>query len=206
MRKNKLKKYPFYCTLMICTALFGNSCQKKNEDSIFYELFNAKYKNDTVRTVNMPDNLSVINNLTKELTRNQIEINAYNVDATEPEYNFVHDCVNLVTYYIERTGMRMYAVKSEKQKVKYRRRSQSNKRIRGYYQEFKICVYEFENEETAKVNYEILQKAASSGDGKCNDIFNTEFILKKNEIFEFWTMDRKSLGHMREYINFVERQ
>jgi len=71
---------------------------------------------------------------------------------------------------------------------------------------FKICVYEFENEETAKVNYEILQKAVSSGDGKCNSIFNTEFILKKNEIFEFWTMDRKSLGRMREYINFVERQ
>ncbi len=206
MKKNQLKKHLFFCTLVILNCLFVSSCQKKIEDSIFYQLFNAKYKHDTIHTLNMPDNAIVITNLNKELEKNDLEITAYKVDEIAPEYNFIFDCVNLIEYHIESTGMRAYSIKSNSKSIKLNKKHRSNKRFSRYYKNFKMCIYEFENEEVANRNFEILEKVSNSGNGNCNRTFNTRYVLKKNEIFEFSTMDMKSLNIMREYLNFIENQ
>lgn len=206
MRKNQLKKNSLFYILAILNCLYVISCQKKLEDSTFYKLLNSKYKHDTILTTNMPDNALIISNLTKELEKNDMEITAYKIDETEPDYNFVFDCVNLIEYHIESTGMRAYSIKSNTKSIKYHRKNRSNKRFSSYYKKFNMCIYEFESEEIANKNFETIEKARSSGNGMCNKTFNTHYVLKKNEIFEFSTMDEKSLHAMREYINFVQNQ
>ncbi|MBV6881198.1 hypothetical protein NG800_014660 [Epilithonimonas ginsengisoli] len=174
------------------------------EDSIMYQLFNAKYIQDTIRTVNKPDNTDIINNLTNELEKNDFSISAHTVENEEPEYRFVFDCVKHIQYNIESTGMRTYSVKSNSKKIKYNSRAYSKKKLRSYYYEFKICVYEFDNEEIATKNYELLDEVSHAGDGNCNRTFNTRYVVRKNEIFEFSTMSDRSLNYMKEYMSYVE--
>lgn len=47
---------------------------------------------------------------------------------------------------------------------------------------------------------------SKSGEGYCNRNFNTQFVLKSNEIFEFETMDDKSRNFMNNYVVFIENQ
>lgn len=201
--KNHSRKQCNLCIITILQCLLISSCQKQSEDSTLYKLLNPNYKHDTIRTVNVPDNQGIIDDLNKELVQNNMTITAYDVNNASPEYSFVFDCVNMIKYDIESTGMRLYSIKSDSKRIKYRNKHQSNRRFSSYYQEFKIRVYEFESEEKAKRNFDILDKASHSGDGNCNRIFNTQFVLKKNEIFEFATMDEKSLNSMRNYIVYI---
>jgi len=154
----------------------------------------------------MVDNIEIINNLTRELEKNDFSIDAHKVEKQKPEYSFVSDCEKLIQYDIEKTGMRSYSIKSNSERLRYKRRDHSNKKFSRYNYEFNMCVYEFENENVAKNKFEILEKAINSGQGYCNKIFNTKFVLKKNEIFEFSTMDEKSLTAMRYYVYFVQNQ
>lgn len=203
-RKHQLNKGFFFCILVIFNCLITNSCHKNVEDSILYQLFNAKYIQDTIRTVNKPDNTDIINNLTNELEKNDFSISAHTVENEEPEYRFVFDCVKHIQYNIESTGMRTYSVKSNSKKIKYNSRAYSKKKLRSYYYEFKICVYEFDNEEIATKNYELLDAVSHAGDGNCNRTFNTRYVIRKNEIFEFSTMSDRSLNFMKEYMSYVE--
>ena len=204
MGQYQLKKGFFFCTTAILSCLIINSCHKNAEDSILYQLFNAKYTQDTIRTVDMPDNTDVISHLTKELEKKDFSISAHTVENEKPEYGFVFDCVKLIQYNIESTGMRAYSVKSNSKNIRYNRREYSKKKLRRYYNEFKIRVYEFANEKMAQKNYELLNELSYAGNGNCNRTFNTRFVIRKNEIFEFSTMNDKSLNVMREYINYVD--
>lgn len=69
MYRNIGKSEIFHSPLISFICLLVFSCQKKLEDSIVYKLFNTEYTHDTIYTVNMPDNLGLINNLNKELER-----------------------------------------------------------------------------------------------------------------------------------------
>lgn len=206
MRKNYRTKISFFHSLLIISFLHLVSCKKQLEDSTLYQLFHPKYTHDTVRTVNMVDNGEIISNLTRELEKNDFSIDAYKVGKDKPEYSFVSDCEKLIQYDIEKTCMRSYSIKSNSERVRYKRRDYSKKKFSRYNYEFNMCIYEFENEKVAKNKFEILEKATNSGQGYCNKIFNTKFVLKKNEIFEFSTMDEKSLKVMRNYIYFIQNQ
>lgn len=203
-RKHQLNQGFFFCILVVLNCLITNSCHKNGEDSILYQLFNAKYTQDTIQTVNEPNNADIINHLTNELEKNDFSISAHTVENEEPEYRFVFDCVKHIQYNIESTGMRAYSVKSNSKKIKYNSRAYSKKKLRSYYYEFKICVYEFENEEIATKNYELLDEVSQAGDGNCNRTFNTRYVVRKNEIFEFSTMSDRSLNYMKEYMSYVE--
>lgn len=195
-----------FLVLLIPTCLFIGSCQKKSEDSILSQLFDSKYTHDTIETVDMADNSNLINSLTKELESHDFSIDAYQVKKDVPEFRFVSDCDRMVQFDIDITGMRFYSVKSNSENVRYNKRSLSKRKFRRYNYEFEVGVYEFENERIAKNKFEILEAASLSGQGYCNKIFNTRFVLKKNEILEFSTMDEKSLKTMRKYIDFVKNQ
>lgn len=203
MSKHQLRRGFCFCILAILICFIANSCQKNAEDSILYQLVTAKYNQDTIQTVNMPDNTDIINRLTKELEKNDFSIFAYTVQNNEPEYGFVFDCVRLIQYNIESTGMRSYSIKSNSKNIRYNRRANSKKKLRSYYQEFKICVYEFENEEIAQKNYKLLDEVVQAGAGNCNRTFNTRYVIRKNEIFEFSTMSDKSLNFMKMCMSYV---
>lgn len=202
--KNQLNQRSFFYILIILNCFLINACQKSADDSILYQLVNSKYTHDTIRTVNMPDNADIIGNLTKELQKKDFTISAHTVENDTPEYGFIFDCVNLIQYDIETLGMRAYSVKSNSKRIRYNKSTFSKKKLTNYYYEFKIRVYEFENEDVAKKNYEFLVQISNAGNGNCNRTFNTRYIIRKNEIFEFSTMSEKSLNYMKEYMNFVE--
>lgn len=206
MMKIYKKNYSFLSIFAISNCLIISSCQKQTEDSTLYKLLNPKYKHDTIHTVNVPDNQKIIDDLNKELDKNDMAVTAYDTDKTKPEYNFIYDCVNNVKYHIEKKAMRSYSVKSDFKKIKHKKKHQSNKQFISYYEEFKICIYEFENEKVAKQNFDVLENVSNSGNGNCNRAFHTKYVLKKNEIFEFETMSEKSLKAMRKYIIFVQNQ
>ena len=48
----------------------------------------------------MPDNLGLINNLNKELEKNNVELTSYTVDKSKGEYSFIFDCVKHIQYHI----------------------------------------------------------------------------------------------------------
>lgn len=202
-----MKKYQVrFLFFLIVNCLYLGSCKKQSEDSFLNKLFISKYTHDTIWTVNMVDNVDIINNLTKELEKNDFSIYAHKVEEDKPEYSFVSDCDKQIQYDLEKTGMRSYSIKSNSESVRYKRRDYSNKKFRRYNYEFNVSVYEFENEKVASNQFEILENASNSGQGYCNKIFNTKFVLKKNEIFEFSTMDEKSLNAMRNYAYFIKNQ
>ena len=200
VRKSKI----FHSLLIIFSCLLVLSCQKKLEDSIVYKLVNTKYTHDTIHTVNMPDNLGLLNNLNKELEKNDVEVISYTPDKSKDEYSFIFDCVKHIQYHISMKGMRVYSIKTKSKRTKYFNRS--NKKISNYYYNFHIRIYEFKNDEIAKKQFEIIDNASKSGEGYCNRNFNTQFVLKKNEIFEFETMDDKSKNFMSNYVRFIEKQ
>lgn len=209
MYKNVRKSETFYSLLISFSWLFVLSCQKKVEDSILFKLVNPKYTHDTIHTVNMPDNLGLINNLNKELKKNDVEVTSYTADKSKDEYSFIFDCVNHIQYHINMKGMRVYSIKTRSKRTKYNKRTKidrSNKNFSGYYYNFHIRIYEFINDEIAKKQFEIIDEVSKSGEGYCNRNFNTHFVLKKNEIFEFETMDDKSRNFMNNYIIFIENQ
>lgn len=207
--RNVRRSEIFHSLLISFSCLLVLSCQKKLEDSIVYKLVNTKYTHDTIHTVNMPDNLGLINNLNKELEKNNVEVTSYIVDQSKDEYSFVFDCVKHIQYHINMKGMQFYSIKTKSKRTKYNRRTEinrSNKNFSSYYYNFHIRIYEFENDEIAKKQFEILDQVSKSGEGYCNRNFNTQFVLKKNEIFEFETMDDKSINFMNSYIRFIENQ
>lgn len=209
MYKNVRKSEIFHSILISFSWLFVLSCQKKVEDSILFKLVNPKYTHDTIHTVNMPDNWGLINNLNKEFEKNDVEVILYTVDQSKDEYSFIFDCVKHIQYHISMKGMRVYSIKARPKRTKYNRRTEinrSNKNFSSYYYNFHIRVYEFANDEIAKKQFEILDQVSKSGKGYCNRNFNTQFVLKKNEIFEFETMDDKSINFMNNYIIFIENQ
>jgi len=209
MYRNIGKSEIFHSLLISFIYLLVFSCQKKLEDSIVYKLVNTEYTHDTIHTVNMPDNLGLINNLNKELEKNDVELTSYTVDKSKGEYSFIFDCVKHVQYHISMKGMRVYSIKTRSKRARYNRRikiNRSNKNFTSYYYNFHIRIYEFENDEIAKKQFEILDQVSKSGEGYCNRNFNTQFVLKKNEIFEFETMDDKSINFMKNYIRFIENQ
>ncbi|SDF74252.1 hypothetical protein SAMN05421827_101385 [Pedobacter terrae] len=155
----------------------------------------------------MPDNLGVIYKLKTELEKNDVELTTYTTDKSKEEYSFIFDCVKHIQYHINMKGMRVYSIKTRSKKTKYNRRTKinrSNKSFSSYYYNFHIRIYEFKNNEIAKKQFEILNNASKSGEGYCNRNFNTQFVLKKNEIFEFETMDDKSISFMNKYIMFID--
>jgi len=205
-----IRKSEFFHSLLISfSCLLVLSCQKKLEDSILYKLVNTDYTHDTIHTVNMPDNLGLINNLNEELEKNDVKVTSYTVDQSKDEYSFIFDCVERIQYHISMKGMRVYSIKTTSKRTKYNRRTKinrSNKDFSSYYYNFHIRIYEFKNDEIAKKQFEIVDKVSKSGEGYCNRNFNTQFVLKKNEIFEFETMDDKSINFMNNYILFIENQ
>nr|WP_314499509.1 hypothetical protein [uncultured Chryseobacterium sp.] len=157
----------------------------------------------------MPDHPGIISNLNKELEKNDAEVTSYTVDQSKDKYNFIFDCVNHIQYHINMKGMRVFSIKTRLKRTKYNRRTitdRSNKNFSGYYYNFHIRIYEFENDETAKKQFETLDQVSKSGEGYCNRNFNTQFVLKNNEIFEFETMDDKSRNFMNNYVLFIENQ
>jgi len=201
---NLRKSEIFHSLLISFSCLLVLSCQKKLEDSIVYKLVNTKYTHDTIHTVNMPDNLSLINNLNEELEKNDVEVISYTPDKSKDEYSFIFDCVKHIQYHISMKGMRVYSIKTKSKRTKYFNRG--NKKNSSYYYNFHIRIYEFKNDEIAKKQFEIIDNASKSGEGYCNRNFNTQFVLKKNEIFEFETMDDKSKNFMSNYVRFIEKQ
>ena len=209
MCKNVRKSEIFHSLLISFSCLIVLSCQKKVEDSILYQLIDPKYTHDTIHTVNMPDNLGLINNLKKEFEKNDIEMISYTVDESKDEYSFIFDCVKHIQYDISMKGMRLYSIKNRSKSTQYNKRTKvdrSNKNFSSYYYNFHIRIYEFKNDEIAKKHFEIIDEVSKSGKGYCNRNFNTQFVLKKNEIFEFETMDDKSKNFMKNYIIFIENQ
>lgn len=204
MYRNVRKRDIFHALLISFSCLLVLSCQNKLEDSSLYKLINTKYTHDTIHTVNMPDNLGLIENLNKELEKNDVEITSYTTDASKEEYTFIFDCVKHIQYHISMKGMRVYSIKTKTKRTKYFDRS--NKKFSSYYYNFHIRIYEFENDEIAKKQFEIIDEASRSGEGYCNRNSNTQLVLKKNEIFEFETMDDKSRNFMSNYIGFIEKQ
>ncbi|KFC23626.1 hypothetical protein [Epilithonimonas lactis] len=204
VNKHQLNNGFCLCIVAILICFIANSCHKNAEDSTLYQLFNQKYTQDTIRTVSMPDNTDIINHLTEELERHDFSISAYTVENEKAEYRFVLDCVKHIQYNIQSTGVRAYSVKSNSKKIRYNSRTYSKKKLRSYYYEFKICIYEFENEEIAQKNYDLLDEVSHSGNGNCNRTFNTRYLIRKNEVFEFSTMSDRSLNFMKEYMSYVE--
>ncbi|MDR2238783.1 MAG: hypothetical protein LBE92_21930 [Chryseobacterium sp.] len=179
MHINTRKNEIFKSLLISFSFLLVLSCQKKIEDSVLYKLFNPKYTHDTISTVNMPDNLVLIDSLYEELEKNDVEVTSYITDKSKDEYNFIFDCVNLVQYHINMKGMRTYSIKAKSKRIKYNRRTKmdrSNKTFSSYYYNFHIRIYEFENDEIAQKQFEILDKASRSGEGFCNRSFNIQLV------------------------------
>ena len=106
-----IRKSEFFHSLLISfSCLLVLSCQKKLEDSILYKLVNTDYTHDTIHTVNMPDNLGLINNLNEELEKNDVKVTSYTVDQSKDEYSFIFDCVERIQYHISMKGMRVYSI------------------------------------------------------------------------------------------------
>lgn len=204
MYRNVRKSDVFHLLFIGFSCLLVLSCQNKLEDSSLYKLINTKYTHDTIRTVDMPDNLDLINSLNKELEKNDVDVTSYTADKSKDEYSFIFDCVNHIQYHISMKEMRGYSIKTKTKRTKYFDRS--NKKFSSYYYNFHIRIYEFKNDEIAKKQFEIMDEVSKSGEGYCNRNFNTQFVLKKNEIFEFETMDDKSRNFMSNYIRFIESQ
>ena len=85
MYRNVRKRDIFHVLLISFSCLLVLSCQNKLEDSSLYKQINTKYTHDTIHTVNMPDNLGLIENLNKELEKNDVEVISYTADESKEE-------------------------------------------------------------------------------------------------------------------------
>jgi hypothetical protein len=122
----------------------------------------------------MPNNLGLINNLNKELEKNDIEVTSYIVDQSKNEYSFIFDCVKHIQYYINMKGMRVYSIKSRSKRTKYNREQKSIEVIKVFQAIITILIFVFMNLKIMKLpkkRFEIIDDASKSGEGHCNSIF-----------------------------------
>lgn len=150
---------------------------------------NEKTQYLKIRTKDMPDNQSLLENLDQKL-----QMANFILETEDDVHKWtLNDCDQNRIIQVDGEGMRRYSVT----------RTVAMPDHAHQFPEFMILVFEFQTAQEAHEKYNILDNALLSGGKTCNGKSPSVFVENGNEIFYFTTPKSEYFSFIQQYANDV---
>lgn len=168
-----------------------NESIKKNDFGI-ENMPNNETEYDTIFTKNSNDNQKLISEIENKLLKSKFRFEK-NESIKQNSYN---NCEENTLILVKGDGIRNYLAKSLV--------PEKNSPMKNVYPDFIITVYEFENENIANKNFEIINKALFSAGHFCNGKAPEKLVQNGNEIFHLSTRAEMFRTYIEKYGELIK--
>lgn len=162
--------------------------EKNNtQDSLFSftDMPNSETKKEIIITENEEDNELLFSKFSLDLKSEKFAIE--DSEVSEKHGGFYCNYVENTTIHVKGQGIRWYYVKRTEAKPK------------NYYPDFELIVYEFKNENEAKIIFDKINSALNTRRRFCNLIEVSIVVINKNEIFTLSTRAEMFRGYINDF-------
>ncbi|MFI0426763.1 MAG: hypothetical protein ACH34V_07400 [Flavobacterium sp.] len=168
-----------------------NESIKKNDFGI-ENMPNNETEYDTIFTKNSNDNQKLISEIENKLLKSKFRFEK-NESIKQNSYN---NCEENTIILVKGDGIRNYFAKSLV--------PEKNSPMKNVYPDFMITVYEFENENIANKNFEIIYNALFSAGHFCNGKAPEKLVQNGNEIFHLSTRAEMFRTYIEKYGELIK--
>lgn len=151
---------------------------------------NSKAKEEIIHTENEENNEALFSKFRSDLESKKFAIEQS--DMNEKHGGSYSNCEKNLILNIKGQGIRWYYIKRKEAKPK------------NYYPDFSLRVYEFKNENEAKLNFDKINLALKSNGRFCNGKSPIVIVRNRNEVFELSTRAEMFRGYIKDFANKLE--